>query len=115
MYSSCLVVVKFCTLLPFSVGYLDGMNVDELCDVFHTADYRKQNFGISSLFGKRVRGSRRRKQGQCCWIKCCFWCCCCFPLTYYMYVKSILVVWFECWFLVTEVDGSNSGSSMLFP
>ena len=27
----------------------------------------------------------------------------------------ILVVWFECRFLVTEVDGSNPGNSMLFP
>ena len=30
-------------------------------------------------------------------------------------VRSILVVWFECRFLVTEVDGSNHGNSMLFP
>ena len=29
--------------------------------------------------------------------------------------QSILVVWFECWFLVTEGDGSNPGNSMLFP
>ena len=28
---------------------------------------------------------------------------------------SILVIWFECRFLVTEVDGSNPGNSMLFP
>ena len=28
---------------------------------------------------------------------------------------SILVVWFECRFLVTEVDGSNPVNSMLFP
>ena len=28
---------------------------------------------------------------------------------------SILVVWFECRFLVTEEDGSNPGNSMLFP
>ena len=31
----------------------------------------------------------------------------------YIYM-SILVVWFECRFLVTEVDGSNPGNSMLF-
>ena len=29
--------------------------------------------------------------------------------------QSILVVWFECRFLVTEVDGLNPGNSMLFP
>ena len=29
--------------------------------------------------------------------------------------KSILVVWLECRFLVTEVDGLNPGNSMLFP
>ena len=28
---------------------------------------------------------------------------------------STLVVWFECRFLATEVDGSNPGNSMLFP
>ena len=28
---------------------------------------------------------------------------------------SILVAWFECRFLVTEVDGLNPGNSMLFP
>ena len=30
-------------------------------------------------------------------------------------LSSILVIWFECRFLVTEVDGSNPGNSMLFP
>ena len=30
-------------------------------------------------------------------------------------VQSILVAWFECRFLDTEVDGSNPGNSMLFP
>ena len=29
--------------------------------------------------------------------------------------QSILVVWLECRFLETEVDGSNPGNSMLFP
>ena len=33
----------------------------------------------------------------------------------FFYSWSILVVWLECRFLDTEVDGSNPGSSMLFP
>ena len=29
--------------------------------------------------------------------------------------RSILVIWIECRFLDTEVDGSNPGNIMLFP
>ena len=32
-----------------------------------------------------------------------------------MIIRSILVVWLECRFLDTEVDGSNPGNSMLCP
>ena len=32
-----------------------------------------------------------------------------------LYMQNILVVWFECRFQVTDVDGSNPGNSMLFP
>ena len=30
-------------------------------------------------------------------------------------ILSILVIWLECRFLDTEVDGSNPDNSMLFP
>ena len=36
-------------------------------------------------------------------------------LSTYGYLRSILVMWLECHFLYTEVDGSNPGTSMLCP
>ena len=82
---------------------------------------------LSNLLQRDVKIERAHRDGRAptgedrhVLVKCSFYLDKCSILvksywSFYYYIIIILVVWFECRFLVTEVDASNPGNSMLFP